>query len=790
MKPAIDNSAPPSYSHLQSQRKKAQTEIDWKTNVERENVMLLKKMEEINRKPSTLDNWNPNEHSRSLNSEKRRREAEKIQAENEAFLRRMITNPPAYSRNEWEKEREKQIKYLKNKAEYPVLDSHIKIGTIKKETSDPSLEERHRQLLDMTKSRERPRSLSPPKRESSPFQRKAMSPQATRATSSPTKAPSSQLKPVRKSPSSPVPSSKSPTRDSPQEKSKRKVARAPKPLSAKSSSLQSPHSTKNPSRKQSAHDAMAAAAKAEVISDSEGDEDEITKPPPNADTFSLSDSDEDSFAGDDKVYKPEEEASATPQYGLLQFEVRTSSSMVEVFIKNCYSELRAVAEDNSTKPRWNFIREKYKTWIYENRYSDVPSCKGEGLLEITPQVTILREVNVSTRILYVRSRSKFNSLPRDLTLLVGYEGPLSDGSYTLIMRSIDLSNPVWGIQDPRTPLPEERLGYQYESHIISSQNDSATWPVLRTQVFNSGFIIRPVQCNGHLDKASHLTFVFQHSIDLLPTAIAHKSKTYFPYRVARIRQSLPEELKLKKEDLKMSSGSVGRRRESERSQSGKRYSSGSGSESESTYSSSWSSSEDEPLLPPKITHVYPQFEPEICSEQEMEDATATESTHDEKEKNREEWAMKAISQMYRDRSDKRAEKYHRWSEKIDELSHKLTHTNQVSRHNTRTGFHSKIVFFCLLLWSLMAAPLLGPINTVLVFIINLFKTHLPGFRTVVLWVEALMPRTFPYKLVSNVALLFTLPFFRWLLATGIKYHDGSSHHRDVHRARGRTNTCK
>lgn len=44
----------------------------------------------------------------------------------------MMANPPSYGRIQWEKEREKQLQYLKNACEFPVLDHHTKVGAPKK----------------------------------------------------------------------------------------------------------------------------------------------------------------------------------------------------------------------------------------------------------------------------------------------------------------------------------------------------------------------------------------------------------------------------------------------------------------------------------------------------------------------------------------------------------------------------------------------------------------------------------------------------------------------------------
>ena len=99
MKPAIDNSSPATYSHLSTQRKRLVLEsgncntwpfngIERLSKIERENALLLKKMSEIEAKPSKVDNHNADfeKYRKSLNAGARRREQEKIQKENEVCI--------------------------------------------------------------------------------------------------------------------------------------------------------------------------------------------------------------------------------------------------------------------------------------------------------------------------------------------------------------------------------------------------------------------------------------------------------------------------------------------------------------------------------------------------------------------------------------------------------------------------------------------------------------------------------------------------------------------------------
>jgi hypothetical protein len=44
----------------------------------------------------------------------------------------MIENPPSYSQIKWSEEQDKQIKYLKNSAKFPVMDHLLTTGRVQK----------------------------------------------------------------------------------------------------------------------------------------------------------------------------------------------------------------------------------------------------------------------------------------------------------------------------------------------------------------------------------------------------------------------------------------------------------------------------------------------------------------------------------------------------------------------------------------------------------------------------------------------------------------------------------
>ena len=51
----------------------------------------------------------------------------------------MLENPPQYSKINFDKEKEKQLNYLKNSAKFPVMDHHVSPGKGKK--TDDSMDE-------------------------------------------------------------------------------------------------------------------------------------------------------------------------------------------------------------------------------------------------------------------------------------------------------------------------------------------------------------------------------------------------------------------------------------------------------------------------------------------------------------------------------------------------------------------------------------------------------------------------------------------------------------------------
>jgi hypothetical protein len=131
IKSQIDNTAPPRQRHLRKNAKKAQMEKERRERINHENRLLLNKMAAIVHPPTgnvnrnatsttykpglrlsrnqvpVVDNWNPsaNSYKKSMNIESRRRELEKVTAENYGILQRIQAQKAFYNteglRKDW-----------------------------------------------------------------------------------------------------------------------------------------------------------------------------------------------------------------------------------------------------------------------------------------------------------------------------------------------------------------------------------------------------------------------------------------------------------------------------------------------------------------------------------------------------------------------------------------------------------------------------------------------------------------------------------------------------------------
>jgi hypothetical protein len=92
--------------------------------IERDNYLLLDKMSYIMTHPQLLDEkymGAPVMLGKSLNKEHRKRELMRITEENLSILKRIQHKEPHYSHLEWEEKARRDEEYLKNCAEYPLV---------------------------------------------------------------------------------------------------------------------------------------------------------------------------------------------------------------------------------------------------------------------------------------------------------------------------------------------------------------------------------------------------------------------------------------------------------------------------------------------------------------------------------------------------------------------------------------------------------------------------------------------------------------------------------------------
>jgi len=130
MRSTIDNKPPQRHIHLEQKLKKQQMEEERYSQIERDNYLLLDKMSYIMTHPQLLDEkymGAPVTFGKSLNKDFRKRELMRITEENLQVLRRIQHKEPVYNRLEWEEKARRDMAYLKNCSEYPVvLPSRVK----------------------------------------------------------------------------------------------------------------------------------------------------------------------------------------------------------------------------------------------------------------------------------------------------------------------------------------------------------------------------------------------------------------------------------------------------------------------------------------------------------------------------------------------------------------------------------------------------------------------------------------------------------------------------------------
>jgi len=125
MKPQTDTSEPEvrRLNHIRNNLKREQMLEERYSEIDRENRILLQKMADVMRstpdfvvaKPKTIG------APISLNKDYRRQELTRITHENQAILKRIQRAQPVYSHMEWQRAHKRNISYLKNACEYPVV---------------------------------------------------------------------------------------------------------------------------------------------------------------------------------------------------------------------------------------------------------------------------------------------------------------------------------------------------------------------------------------------------------------------------------------------------------------------------------------------------------------------------------------------------------------------------------------------------------------------------------------------------------------------------------------------
>lgn len=120
----VDTSLPAvsQMEHVRNNLKKEQQLEERYSEIDRENRILLKKMTEIMRQqaPETArEKRQPG--PQSLNRDARKKELLRITKENQSILKRIQQAQPVYNHIEWEGNNRKNLVYLKNSAEYPLV---------------------------------------------------------------------------------------------------------------------------------------------------------------------------------------------------------------------------------------------------------------------------------------------------------------------------------------------------------------------------------------------------------------------------------------------------------------------------------------------------------------------------------------------------------------------------------------------------------------------------------------------------------------------------------------------
>jgi E3 ubiquitin-protein ligase TRIP12 len=124
MKPQVDTTIPQvaHLDHLRNNLKREQLLEERYFEIDRENKILLQKMSDIMRN-TTYTNERAKSGPPSLNRDLRKTELMRITQENQSILKRIQKAQPIYNHVEWEDSYRRSETYLRNKCEFPPMDS-------------------------------------------------------------------------------------------------------------------------------------------------------------------------------------------------------------------------------------------------------------------------------------------------------------------------------------------------------------------------------------------------------------------------------------------------------------------------------------------------------------------------------------------------------------------------------------------------------------------------------------------------------------------------------------------
>merc|ERR550539_351966 len=108
--------------HVRLNLKKEQMLEERYTEIDRANRILLKKMSEIMRQEDHPSNPSPRQPGpQSMNSGARKKELIRVTQDNQLILRRIQKAQPTYNHVEWEADHRRNLSYLRNCAEHPLV---------------------------------------------------------------------------------------------------------------------------------------------------------------------------------------------------------------------------------------------------------------------------------------------------------------------------------------------------------------------------------------------------------------------------------------------------------------------------------------------------------------------------------------------------------------------------------------------------------------------------------------------------------------------------------------------